>query len=464
MPSAAVPAGELSISDQPPPTAGAVPTDQAPGDEPTADGTSAEGEPARSAPAEPAPAPAPAAAAEPDPPSAAEPAVEGEPDGLAVAEADGSTTGTDGPASAPAAGAPRPARAGLGIPALGVAGLLLVLLVAENVMWVPGAQRMLDVAAPWSTYSLPLLAMVALWWNCWPAARWPRPLAGAALTGSVVGVGLLLCLAGQAVIGTSAPSRLLGTSDEPALGHLVSFPFAEPLAAFVFVTFLQLTFVCRKWPLSGLPAVPAGLAALATSWAIGTAGYLLLANWDSVPAPARAAIGLRNPSGPIDALDLIGILLCVTIWQMAVFFLLDGYPATLVPTRAGYLAAANVLSVGGGVGLYVILHDVLNRTVPEISAAAGVIVAATLIVGLLLEQWPARLLGSPHAQRAALLSSAAVIAIGAGFALRALSLSIQTWTRDPAQLWVAVTGLNFIGAGIIVHVAFWRRWPLTPRE
>jgi hypothetical protein len=85
-----------------------------------------------------------------------------------------------------------------------------------------------------------------------------------------------------------------------------------------------------------------------------------------------------------------------------------------------------------------------------VSAAAGVIVAGALIAGLLFEGWPARLVKHSNLSRAALFGTAGMIAMAAGFALRAATLG-TTWTRDPAQLWVAVTGLNFIGAFVIVH-------------
>ena len=65
--------------------------------------------------------------------------------------------------------------------------------------------------------------------------------------------------------------------------------------------------------------------------------------------------------------------------------------------------------------------------------------------------------------RLALLGTAAAVAVIAGFALRAISLT-TTWTGSPPQLWVAVMGLNFIGAFVIVQVAVFRRWPLPTAE
>jgi hypothetical protein len=52
----------------------------------------------------------------------------------------------------------------------------------------------------------------------------------------------------------------------------------------------------------------------------------------------------------------------------------------------------------------------------------------------------------------------AVIAVVAWLALRAITKG-TTWTRDPAPLGFAVTGLNFIGAFVILHPSAFRRWP-----
>ena len=75
----------------------------------------------------------------------------------------------------------------------------------------------------------------------------------------------------------------------------------------------------------------------------------------------------------------------------------------------------------------------------------------------------ARLAGHPAVSRLALLGTAGAAAVAAGFALRAISLG-AAWAGDPPQLWVAVTGLNFIGAFVIVHAAVFRRWPLPSAE
>jgi hypothetical protein len=348
-------------------------------------------------------------------------------------------------------------------PWLGAAGLVIVLTVAAVLGIVPGMQRSLEIIGPTSTFCLPVLAIAALWWKGWPFAKLSRSAGGIATLGLIVAFGIVLTAIGQAVTGSFQLGHLFGTAAEATKGHMVTFPWTVPLAAFVFVIMLQLTFVCRQWPFQRLSPVAGGFAALATSWAVGVAGYLSLAHWDFVPAVARHAIGLRNPGGPINALDLVGILLCVVIWQLTLFFLLDGYPVSKIKSGPLYLAVANATTIGLGILLWWLLHSAAGLSSPQVSAAGGVVVAGTLIAGLLLEGWPARAVSNPTLSRLALLGTAAAVAVIAGFALRAISLH-ATWTGDPAQLWVAVTGLNFIGAFVIVHVAVFRRWPLPAAE
>ncbi len=364
---------------------------------------------------------------------------------------------TSEPASAP------PPKRTLSQPWTGAAGLAIVLAVAALLGIVPGLPRSLEIIGPVSTFCLPVLAVAALWWRGWPFARLSRLAGGLATLGLIVVSGVVLTAAGLAVTGNFQLGHLFGTAAEAAQGHMVTFPFTVPLAAFIFVTMLQLTFVCRQWPFGRLSPVAGGFAALATSWAVGVAGYFLLANWDFVPAVARNAIGLRNPGGPVNALNLVGVLLCIVIFQMTVFFLLEGYPVSLIKSQPLYLAVANAATIGGGILLWWALNSGLGLSSPQVSEVAGVIVAGTLIAGLLFEGWPARLAGQPAWSRLALLGTAAVVAVAVGFALRAISLG-ATWTADPPQLWVAVMSLNFIGAFAIVQAVVFRRWPLPSAE
>jgi len=363
------------------------------------------------------------------------------------------------PRNMPPASEPRPSPLA-SQPWSGAAGLAVVLAVAALLGIVPGLHFSLEVIGPASTFCLPVLTVAALWWQGWPFARFSRAAAGVATLALIAVGGIALTALGLAVTGNFQLGHLFGGAAEAAQGHLVTSPWTVPLGAFVFIVMLQLTVVCRQWPFKNLPAVASGLAALAASWAVGVAGFALLANWDFVPAVARQALGLWNPGGPVSVPDLVGILLCVVIWQLTVFLLLEGYPVSTIKSEPLYLAVANAATIGLGIGTYWVLHSGINLTPDQVNAAAGAIVAGTLVAGLLFEGWPARLISNPALSRLALLATAGVIAVAAGFALRAISLT-ATWTpTEPGQQWVTTVALNFIGAFVIVHVAVFRRWPV----
>src|SRR6266576_1728539 len=64
-------------------------------------------------------------------------------------------------------------------PAVGLAGLLLVAPVAILLGVGAGSlQASLRVLAPLSTFALPVVAMIAFWWEDWPGTRLTAPLSG----------------------------------------------------------------------------------------------------------------------------------------------------------------------------------------------------------------------------------------------------------------------------------------------
>lgn len=356
-------------------------------------------------------------------------------------------------ATPPAAASP-----GLRQPAAGLAGLGVVLLVVVLVGVAPGPQSALERLAPAALFCLPLLGAFALWWDGLVSARPGRAAAGAAATAVIVGGGALLTVLGQTVVG--GPTRhLFGLSTETAQGHLVTFPWVIPLAASIFAVMLQFTLVCAKRPFARLSPLTGGFAAIGTSWVIGTGAYLLLANWDAVPAPARAAIGLRNPGGPVDALDLTAFALCIIVLQLTFFLLLAGWPVSMVANKDVGLVLGNALTLGGGWLGWLLLSRGFDLTVPQIAEITGAAIAGILVTGLLFEGWPARMLPGAAAGRIGLVAVAATTALVTGLLLRWLGNAAETWTRDPVQLWTGVMGI-LIGATVILFVAVWRRWPL----
>jgi hypothetical protein len=79
---------------------------------------------------------------------------------------------------------------------LGLIGLTLVVpvLLFLGLGW-GSAERSLLVLGPMSTFALPLIAMIAFWWEDWPGTMLRAPLAGLADTVLVAMGGVLLSCA-----------------------------------------------------------------------------------------------------------------------------------------------------------------------------------------------------------------------------------------------------------------------------
>jgi hypothetical protein len=295
-------------------------------------------------------------------------------------------------------------------PRLGLAGLMLVLPIAALLaVGAGGAERSVRVLGPPVTCALPLIAMVAFWWENWPGTRLRPSWSGWADTA--------LIAAGAIVLKIVCDSL-----------------FAEPLAfaAAAFIAMLELTLVGEGWPLRRLPPRAAGVLALGISWAVAAVAYFALAD-------------VRADLGP--ALIVIGA------WQALLYVALRGWPfASIVPRRSRlWCAHAGVIS--GGIGTYVVLHDVVGVGREPLAAGAACLVAAALMVGMQFEDWLDR--GLTVIATAALAAVLAVV-------LHALAATM-TFTRVSAEDWVTHVGLNALGVSIILHVAIGRRWPFAAR-
>ena len=343
-------------------------------------------------------------------------------------------------------------------PRLGAAGLLLLtpffFLLA---LGAGGAQESLEVLGPLSTFALPVVAMIALWWEDWPGSSLRTGWSGLVDTAFAVGAAVLLTGLGQLVVGRLDLAGIFRA--QPGPGHLATFPATIPLAAAAFGTMLQLTLVFEGWPLRRLGRFRAGLLALVVSWIVAVAAYLLVVNVDALPAASRAATGLRNPGGPVAAADFGALLITIGVWQAVLYIALRGWPFRILRRQWARLLAGNLAVIAGGWLTYTALHQLAHAKPSAITAGGGTIIAMTLVVGILFECWPASLL-SPGLGRIATL---ALVAVG-GFALdrglAAYAEAVENWTRATVNDWVALAALNFIGGCIILHVAIWRRWPL----
>lgn len=321
-------------------------------------------------------------------------------------------------------------------PALGLAGIALVVPVALLLgLGAGGAEPSVLVLGPLSTFGLPVIAMIAFWWERWPGTTL-RAGSGWADTVLVIAAAVALTMVGQAIVGHLDLRGIF--EPRPAPVHAPTFPTTMPIAAAAFVAMLELTLVTEGWPLHRLGQVRAGVAALVVSWAVGLAVYALLDRGGVLAGPALGAL-----------------LVSIGVWQVVLFVVLQGWPLSGMRRAATRLACANASVIGGGWLTYVALHRLAGWRPATISAAGGAIVAGALLVGMLFEGWP----GIEDARgRTLTLASVAVVAAVLYVTLTAYADGLD-WTRGEPEDWVAHAALNAIGAGVILHVAIGKRWP-----
>jgi hypothetical protein len=338
-------------------------------------------------------------------------------------------------------------------PRLGLIGLLLLVPIAAALaVGADGADGSVAILGPLVAYSLPLVAMVAFWWEDWPGTRLGSSWSGWEDT-ALIGIGaIVLTGIGQILAGGLDLRGMFDPSPGP--GHVPTFPATLPLAGAAFVAMLQLTLVGEGWPLRRLPRLGAGPLALAISWAVALVMYLTLAH---VPAPSGSEVTVRH--GPVPGGELGTVLVVIGAWQVLFYVAWRGWPFSAIATRSRRLTYAHVVVIAGGVLTYLLLHDVMGVRSASLAAVAGCFVAAGLLFGMLLEGWLRPHLAAGGERIATLLAAlvlAAVLAVG----LRAIAGGIH-FTRASADEWVEHVGLNAIGVSIILHMAIGRRWPFA---
>ena len=92
-----------------------------------------------------------------------------------------------------------------------------------------GAERSLLVLGPLVTFSLPLVAMVAFWWDRWPGTRLRPSWSGWADTVLIAAGAVVLTALGQIAVGRLDLRAIFAPS--PGTGHVPTFPATMPLAA-----------------------------------------------------------------------------------------------------------------------------------------------------------------------------------------------------------------------------------------
>jgi hypothetical protein len=353
----------------------------------------------------------------------------------------------------------RPRRRLAGQPWAGLGGLLLSAVVFLALAGGTGnAPTSLLILGPMAAFALPVVAMVAFWWNDWPGSRLTRPWTGLINTGLIAVAAVGSTIAGQAVV---ERADLRGVFEAtPGPGVPVTFPATLPLAGAVFTAMLQLSLVCERRPLSRLGPRRSGLAALLLSWAAGAAAYFGLVNLDAVPAASRAAGGLRDPGGPVPVADFGAALIVVGMWQTLVFIALRGWPVTAIAHRPRRLLAGNALVLVLGPLTYLLLRDLAHGEPGAIAAACGCVITGALVVAMLFEGWPVARL-SPAADRILTLALTALTAFALDRVLAAYAGGVP-WIRATPDEWITTAALSYAGAAIILHVGIGLRWPFAP--
>jgi uncharacterized protein with FMN-binding domain len=339
-------------------------------------------------------------------------------------------------------------------PQLGLAGLVLVVPIAAVLaLGAGGVERSVLVLGPVVAFALAPVAMVGFWWDNWPGtALRQRAWSGWVDTAFVAAMAVLSTLAAQAIVGRLDPGALFQV--EPGAGHTPTYPAVLPLAATAFAAMIQLTLVNERWPLRRLPPIPAGLAALALSWAAAILVYLFAVR---VKPPPGLAVTAR--SGPIAAEELGALLTVISAAQVAFYLVWRGWPFVRIQPRWLRLTTANVVTIGVGLLGYVVARNTGSVEPAQIEAVAGTVVAAGIVVGVLLE-------GSvrPHVSAATdrVLSVAAVALLAAGLYLAASAYARgRAWVHVTPEQVITHLTLSALSVSVILHVAIGRRWPFT---
>jgi F0F1-type ATP synthase membrane subunit c/vacuolar-type H+-ATPase subunit K len=308
-----------------------------------------------------------------------------------------------------------------------------------------------------TTFWLPVLLVMAAWWHGWPGTSLTasRPLA--ALIDAII-------MAVAALVLTGIFQAILGRSDLGATvsdgGTFPTFPFLIPVSAAAFVVMLQLTFVCSRWPLDKMKPIPAGFCALLICWGIGLLLYFTLCNWNDIPAPARAVMGLHNPGGPINALDFTGWLICLVPYQVIFFQVFAEWPFREYENKLTRIVTSNVFVVGAGWLTWLFVTRILHWETPTIVGAFGMVAVAVNITNMIFEDYPFHH-EKPGVARFGLLMNVVGMSFLSFYLLRSIGEAlVLQWTNPPLSLWIGIAGLNFIAPVVVFVYAILGRWPL----
>ncbi|WBB58304.1 hypothetical protein O7599_21975 [Streptomyces sp. WMMC500] len=326
-------------------------------------------------------------------------------------------------------------------PVRGLIGLAFVVPVAVLLSAAAGgALHSVVVLGPITTFALPIMAMIAFWWEDWPGTLFPRPWSGLSDTALVVAGGAVLAVLGQLVVNGS---DLVGVFD-PGPDHPGLDPAANSLAGSIFTLVLQLTLVCERRPLGRLAPAPAGLAAVGLCWVLGLIAWYAAVDSDAIEGESYGAW-----------------FTSIGAWQMFFWVALRGWPFARIDRTWLRLLLGNVVVVACGWAAYLLARHALDWPDPRITATAGTAIGCILLVSMLFEAWPAIRLTPAPGRTLAVLTAVALTALLV-WLLPKLAHALDV-PEAREWSWTTHVMLNATSTAVILHVVVWKRWPVhTP--
>ncbi|HEY5853685.1 MAG TPA: hypothetical protein VIW24_06430, partial [Aldersonia sp.] len=187
--------------------------------------------------------------------------------------------------------------------------------------------------------------------------------------------------------------------------------------------------------------------------------YFVVANWDGVDAAVLQVLGVTNPGGPVDALELTGWLAWIACLDVVVMVLLRGWPFGAIRSRGLRIAVAGMGIPIVGTVTYVLAERVLGMSSTGIAAVAAMAITAVFVLTIGFEGRLLRGVGSASVQRLLSLAAMCVLAGLLYAVLVGVAERYESWTEVPPELWVAVSGLNILAPTLILYDSVWGKWP-----
>jgi hypothetical protein len=183
------------------------------------------------------------------------------------------------------------------------------------------------------------------------------------------------------------------------------------------------------------------------SWVVALALYVAVVDVDAAPGS-----GVTAHTGPLPGAEVGAILAVIGAWQVLFFVVWRGWPFAESRQRWQRIVAGNIVVIGGGLLTYGVVHDLAGVPSAAITAGAGSLIAAGLVIGMQFEGWISSQLGS---------FLAVVLLAVALYIVLTVCADNLFWMKATPQDWVGHVALNSIGTSVVLYVGIGRRWPFS---